>query len=229
MMYGTLAFYYDELLGDNDSLALWTGELESRIEGRDILELACGSGEMALMLADRGYNVLATDLSSSMIEVAGSKRKGDNPKFEVMDMNGFSLPDRYDAIICFCDSFNYLNDYDEVKAMFENVRAHLKEGGIFMFDTHHPARLDEFEDEYIEEGYIRDLPYIWTILSDRINSTLMEHFAFYTEEGLIEEDHLQHVFDIDRLVSLLAEAGFEVSCDREFIEDEKVLITGRRI
>lgn len=229
MMYKTLAYYYDELLGDNDSLKLWINQLEKNIKGKKVLELACGSGELAIMLAKKGYDVFATDLSSSMIEVAEKKVHLPNLKFDVMDMTNFQINEKYDAIICFCDSFNYLNNYNEVSLMIKNVYNHLNENGVFIFDTHHSERLNEFENEYIEEGYVNDLAYSWTILSDKINNTLMEHFAFYTTEGLIEEDHLQHVFDIVELKKLMLEGNYQVEVINEFIEAEKALVIGRKI
>ena len=229
MMYKTLAYYYDELLGDNESLKLWVDEIEKNIKGKKILELACGSGELAIMLAKKGYDIYATDLSSEMIEVANKKTQLPNLKFDVMDMNNFDLNETYDAIICFCDSFNYLNNYNEVREMFENVYNHLNSNGVFIFDTHHQERLYEFEEEYIEEGYVNDLAYSWTILADRMNSTLMEHFAFYTSDGLIEEDHLQHVFDVNKLQKMMIESNYEVKCIDEFIKDEKALIIGRKL
>ena len=229
MLYDTLAKYYDELLGDNDALDLWVDVVKKNVVKPDVLELACGSGDLAIKLAKAGYNVLATDISQEMINVASNKVSQANPKFEIMDMTKFALNQKYDGILCFCDSFNYLNNYEEIAAMFHNVYQHLNSQGVFIFDTHHLNRLKEFKEEYIEEGQLSNVDYSWTILADDYNKTLMEHFAFYQNNEMIEENHLQHVFDYEKLKALLEAENFQVTYDTEFVKDEKVLFIGRKL
>jgi len=220
MLYDTLALYYDELLGDSESLDIWVEKVEKEINGRDILELACGSGELALKLGAKGYNVYATDISQQMIEVAKGKNKIDNVSFSELDDK------KFDAILCFCDSFNYFNDLNEVESFIINAKKHLKDDGVLMFDTHHLERLNEFEDEYIEEGSLKDIFYQWTIKSDKLSSRLMEHFAFYFENNTVTESHSQMVFDPKALAELMANY-LDTKYDLEFVENEKIMFVGR--
>ena len=226
MLYDTLALYYDELLGDSESLDIWVEKVEKEINGRDILELACGSGELALKLGAKGYNVYATDISQQMIEVAKGKNKIDNVSFSELDMKDFTLDKKFDAILCFCDSFNYFNDLNEVESFIINAKKHLKDDGVLMFDTHHLERLNEFEDEYIEEGSLKDIFYQWTIKSDKLSSRLMEHFAFYFENNTVTESHSQMVFDPKALAELMANY-LDTKYDLEFVENEKIMFVGR--
>lgn len=221
--YATLAAYYDELLQDEAALENWYQYISKYVKGKDVLELASGSGVMAKILKEHGYNVIASDLSKDMKEAA---KKNFDGEYLIMNMVNFELDQKFDLILCICDSMNYLQDEEEMTAMFKNVRAHLKEDGVFIFDMHHIARIDEFAEEYIEEGFVHNVPYQWTIASDEVTNNLYEHFVFYEEDGIIQEHHVQHVFDAQKTKELLAECGFKATLVEDFIEDEKVLLIG---
>ena len=90
---------------------------------------------------------------------------------------------------------------------------------------HDMKRIEEFKEQYIEEGFVSGVPYQWTITSDEYDDTLHEHFTFYTEEGMIEENHSQNVFDVDTIRRHM-EPYFEIRVIDDFIEDEKLLIVG---
>ena len=119
----------------------------------------------------------------------------------------------------------YLNE-DELLPMFKNVYKHLNSGGTFLFDMHSIMRLEEFKDEYIEEGQVLDTNYQWAILADTYQKQLQERFTFYMDEGIVQEHHVQNVFDIKLIKEKMLEAGFEVEIVKDFIEDEKVLVMG---
>ena len=114
--------------------------------------------------------------------------------------------------------------------MFKNVYEHLNKGGRFIFDMHHKERLNEFKEEYIEEGQIdKDIYYQWTINSDIDEKTVNEHFTFYTPNGMIQEHHTQNVFEVDLVLKLLEKVGFKAKCIEDFVEDEKVLLIGKKL
>lgn len=222
--YTKLAYYYDRLLQDEESLVYWLEYIKQYCKGKDVLELASGSGLMAKVLSENGYNVIASDISLDMKEAAKTNFDGE---YLILNMIDFKLDKKFDLILCMVDSMNYLKDYDEMKKMFVNVYEHLNDKGVFIFDVHHKARLDEFEEEYIEEGYIDGkIPYQWTIQSDKLSNSLYERFVFYEEDGIIQEHHTQHVFDSVKTKDLLNECNFDATLVEDFIENEKVLIVG---
>lgn len=223
--YEYLADYYDELLQDEDSLYLWLDKIKAH-NVKTILELASGSGVMASLLKNEDYQIKASDISSAMQRVAKKRFDGE---YLLLNMIDFNLEEHFDMIICFCDSINYLNDYSEMEQMFKTVYSHLNDKGVFLFDMHHPHRLKEFKEEYIEEGFVKDVPYQWTILADEEAEELSEHFVFYDKSGMIEENHSQKVFDPKKTAVLLQRCGFKVTIDENFIPEEKVLIEGVRI
>ena len=220
--YQYLAQYYDELLQDEESLKLWLDYIENE-DFSDVLELASGSGVMAGILKRKGYRIIASDLSEDMKEAAVKNYDGE---YLILNMIDYDLDRQFDLILCICDSINYLYP-EELDPFFRCAYKHLKENGRLIFDMHHQKRIDEFSDEYIEEGYVEDVPYQWTIASDAYDQTISEHFTFYTKDGMIQENHLQHVFAPEEIKTKM-NPYFETEIIEDFVEDEKILVIGRR-
>ena len=220
MIYESLANYYDALVKDDEATLKWCNFVEKNAKGKKVLELACGSGEISNELLKRGYDILATDISESML----SKLKQKYPyiKTKQLDMNDFKLDDKFDTIICFCDSINYFSDY---RLMFRNVYDSLVTGGIFMFDMHSQDRLEEFKEMFIEEGYILNVPYQWTIISNE--NMIHQHFAFYQEDGIIQEQHVQYVFKPQEVIDELKKLNFKIKIYTDF--DQEGIKTGEKI
>lgn len=220
--YEVLAKYYDELLSDEDSFLLWLNYIKKQ-DCKDILELASGSGLMAKLLKSEGYNVIASDISESMKNVAKNNFDGE---YFILNMIDYSLDKKFDLVLCICDSFNYLYE-EEIDSFMKSAYKHLNDNGRLIFDMHSIKRIKEFKDEYIEEGYLSDTAYVWTINSDEFDNTINEHFTFYTKDAMIQEHHTQNVFEIE-YVKKIMEKYFEVEVIDDFIEDEKVLMIGRK-
>ena len=182
---------------------------KNNISGNKILELASGSGEITNILYKYGYDILASDLSLSMLKRLNDKYP--YIKTKQIDMIKFSCENKYDGIICYCDSINYLNSLDECKNMFISVYNALKNDGTFIFDMHTEDRLIEFKDEFIEEGYINDVPYQWTI--NTIDDEIHHHFVFYTKEKILQEHHVQKVFKIEDIKNCILKAYDNYSLD----------------
>lgn len=222
--YEYLAKYYDYLLGDKEAFNYWLKYIEEK-PFKTCLELASGSGVLAGILEEKGYEIIASDISNEMKEVSKDNYKGD---YLILNMIDFNLDKKFDLVLCVCDSINYLYE-DELPTMFNSVYKHLNDGGRFIFDMHNPKRLDEFKEEYIEEGRIDDGTfYQWTINSDVDDKTINEHFTFYKEDGMITEQHTQNVFDVKDVEDKLENAGFNVRIIEDFIEDEKILFIGEK-
>lgn len=222
--YDYLAYYYDELLGDEEAFSLWLKEIESE-PFKTCLELASGSGTMAKLLKNKGYHVIASDISESMRDVSKNNFDGE---YLILNMSNFKLDRKFDLILCICDSINYLNE-DELDSFFRCTYEHLNTNGRLIFDMHNLKRLEEFEEEYVEEGNIDiDTQYQWTIMSDPFTKQLNEHFTFYTPDGMIQEQHTQNVFVPSMIIEKMKIVGYQVKFIEDFVKDEKVLLVGRK-
>ncbi len=107
--------------------------------GCAILDLCCGTGQLAAELARRGHIVTGLDGSEGMIEIA--RRNAPDVEFVVQDARNFALPRRFSAVFSTFDSLNHVMSLDELEQVFRGVFAVLEAGGYFVFDLN------------MEEGY----------------------------------------------------------------------------
>ena len=104
-----------------------------------ILDLCCGTGQLARALLALGYQVTGLDGSEEMLHFARENAPG--AEFIAADARSFKLPDVYHAVVSTFDSLNHIMSLEELTDVFHNVYAALREGGRFFFDLN------------MEEGY----------------------------------------------------------------------------
>ncbi len=157
--YRDLALVYDQLMSEVD-YQQWADYLEeiwhhhgARVER--VLDLACGTGTVSLLLADRGYHVVGVDQSAEMLAVAESKAEaaGHDIYWCEGDMRELDLDESFDSVICLHDSLNYMLIADDLGKVFTGVAQHLRPGGLFVFDVNTIAALEAVGDNtlFMEE------------------------------------------------------------------------------
>ena len=97
-----------------------------------VLDLCCGTGQLAARLTDDGYAVTGVDGSESMIEIAQANARG--AQFHVQDARHALPARRFAAVFSTFDSLNHLMTLDDLTRVFGNVREVLAGGGYFAFD-----------------------------------------------------------------------------------------------
>jgi len=114
-----------------------------RFRPQRILDLACGTGTVAVSMAQEGFQVVAVDLSPAMLLEAEKKaqRAGVKVAFLRQDMRRLTLKEPVDLVTCFFDSLNYLLSYEDLVRTFKRVARVLSSGGLFVFDINTPAGL----------------------------------------------------------------------------------------
>ena len=152
--YGSLAASYDRLTSDvpyAEILAFVQTLLTERgVAPRSVLDLACGTGTMSLLLAQSGYQVIGADMSEEMLTVAYDKASAlpDNrPFFVCQRMERLCLPDPVDWVLCCLDSINYLTDPAACQETFRRVYRSLCPGGVFIFDVNTPEKLQAMDGQ----------------------------------------------------------------------------------
>ncbi len=233
MIYQTLAPFYDLLVKDDEATQMWVDFTQKYANGTNILELACGSGEITIALAKLGYSMYGTDLSQEMIDEAQEKEGSELVQWEALDMVQLPMDKKYDSILCYCDSLNYVVQNQDVLTVFEKVYACLEDGGAFLFDIHSLDREVEFAEEYIEEGFLDDVAYQWTIRHE--DHFLYHSFTFYDANGKLEqEQHVQKVHNPLWVKEQLERIGFIVSMYTDFDlegiqEGEKIFYVAKKV
>ena len=147
--YESLAACYDELTYDirYEKTLTFFERLCARehVQPHLVLDLACGTGSLSMLLAEHGYRVIGADLSEEMLAEAEQKARDlpedIRPFFICQPMQRLRLAEPADAVICALDSLNYLMRPDDCRKTFRRVYDALKPGGLFVFDINTPAKL----------------------------------------------------------------------------------------
>jgi SAM-dependent methyltransferase len=108
---------------------VWLARLAS---GARILDVCCGTGHLAGLLAERGFRVTGIDESPAMIACA--RENVPAAKFHVACASEFTLPGRFDAAVSTFDSLNHLIGLARLESAFQRVAAVLGSGAPFAFD-----------------------------------------------------------------------------------------------
>jgi ubiquinone/menaquinone biosynthesis C-methylase UbiE len=109
-----------------------------------ILELATGTGRLAIPMAGVGAEVLGIDVVPAMIAEANRKREGRVPaerarlQFVVEDMRTMRLGRTFAAVILGFNTLMHMSEDDDLAATLETARVHLADGGLFHLDIHTP-------------------------------------------------------------------------------------------
>jgi len=107
--------------------------------GAQVLDLCCGTGQLAHWLTDRGYAVTGLDGSEGMLHFA--RKNAPEASFVSADARAFSMPSTFHAVVSTSDSLNHLLTVEELVAAFRNVYAALLPGGTFLCDMNTHAYL----------------------------------------------------------------------------------------
>ena len=100
--------------------------------GCPVLDLCCGTGQLAAELSRQGYRTTGLDGSEGMIEIA--KKNAPDADFVVQDARNIALLGRFSAVFSTFDSLNHVMSLDELEQVFRSVLAVLEGGGYFVFD-----------------------------------------------------------------------------------------------
>lgn len=216
--YADFAAIYDRLM-DNVDYDQWIRRINEifqayQLSPKRILEVACGTGNITIPLAQQGYEMTGIDISLDMLTVAQDKALAAGQKilFLQQDMTSLELPEAYDALLCLCDGVNYLVEDEDVEAFFQQAYGAIQKGGILIFDVSTPYKLECILGDNTFGENLGDLCYLWENHYDPLEETVEMDLTFFLQEGSyfrkFEEYHLQRAHRLDKLVEMLKDAGF---------------------
>ena len=231
---------------DNVPYDRWCGDIcrilkDNGINEGLILDLACGTGRLTRLLADEGYDMIGIDASADMLSAArkaenamGHKAfKGDEPRilYLCQDMREFELYGTVRAVICACDSLNYILEPKELCKVFRLVNNYLDPDGIFIFDMNLPVKYEDILSDNTFAENREDCSFIWENSFDALTRLNEFDLTLFIKDGEIyhryEEIHCQRSYEPDEVRDLLKEAGL----DFEMIasDEERFYALSRRI
>ena len=214
--YTVLARCYDRLTADVD-YEKWADYVERHFRKlkrpvRSVVELACGTGSLACLMARRGYSVTAVDLSPDMLTIAEQKCRGLDVMLSCQDITRLVLPRQADAVICCLDSVNYVTRANDLRRAFRMVNYALTPGGLFLFDVKTPAALEGADGQtYLDED--DGLYCVWRadwyprrrVCAYGLDLFLQNEDGLWMRGG---EYHEEYAYTMDELDGFLREAGF---------------------
>lgn len=216
--YEALAGAYDGLTTDVNYVAVFRFFREvlqkEGLEPETVLDLACGTGSMSMLLAQHGYRVLGVDLSEEMLTVAAQKAatlSGNPPYFIRQPMERLRLPYQVDAVCCFLDSLNYVTKPEACRQTFERVFRALSSRGIFFFDINTPFKFRGMDGQtYLDET--PDSYCVWRVEYEEDRRLCYYGIDLFRRRGDLwersAEQHCEYAYEPVELCQWLREAGF---------------------
>lgn len=180
-----------------------------------ILDVGCGTGNHAVELGRRGYEVVGLDISKSQLEVAREKVRGTRlpVKFVQGDMARFDLRRRFDATVCMFGGFGHLRSAREVRSHFASVRDHLAADGTYMFEFWHEPAAFDFHQSYVHRPGQPELIRLDESRTDRRRHQLAMTFRFFVLSGgqvvdRFTEVHIARLYTVPEMRRLVGDTGF---------------------
>ncbi|QWV95078.1 class I SAM-dependent methyltransferase [Geomonas oryzisoli] len=221
-VFGAYAHYYNLLYRDKD----YTGEVEY-LDGLirrhlpsagSVLDLGCGTGRHALLLAGRGYRVTGVDVSEEMLRTARAQAVSAT-SFHQGDIRTIRLGENFDVVVSLFHVISYQSGNADLAAAFATVREHLRPGGIFIFDCWYgPAVLSDppvVRVKRLEDEEVRIVRIAEPVLHPNENlvdvnyQVMVCHTGTGVTEELRETHRMRYLF-LPELEAMLRQAGLHL-------------------
>jgi SAM-dependent methyltransferase len=201
------------------------------VAGRRALDLACGTGTLACILADDRWDVVGLDSSVSMLDLARARTLDDAPgqmHFIEGDIRDLPITDEqidgrwsvvggrwsFDLVTCTYDSLNYLLTEADLARCFAGVARALLPGGVFFADmnTIHFLEHDWPAAEVLERPSFVQVSQSWFDPATACSTMVLTGFAGDDAQGYrrFDEIHVERGYRPEVVAALLADAGLAV-------------------
>lgn len=205
----TLDIPYEQMLAYMETLLQRHG-----VRPETVLDLACGTGSMSVLLAKRGYGVIAADLSEDMLAVASEKAselEENFPLFICQRMERLRLPYQVDWVVCCLDSLNYVTEPEKCQEALRRVFQSLTPGGALIFDINSEEKLRGLDGQvFLDEN--EDTYCVWRAEFDSDEQICYYGMDIFQRDGEMWrrsfEEHREYAYSVEQLTGFLRNAGF---------------------
>ena len=185
-VFGKYAQYYDLFYRDKNYAdeADYVDRLirKHHPDSSTLLDLGCGTGQHDLLLARKGYQVTGVDRSEEMLRVARQQSQSTEtedtapPCFHHGDVRDFRLQTTFDVVISLFHVVSYQPTNADLRNILNTAAAHLKPGGIFIFDC------------WYGPGVLQDLPKVGIkeFEDDRVSITRIAIPTVHEHDNLVD-------------------------------------------
>lgn len=237
--YTRFAAAYDKMMANVDYVR-WADYIDRlfalyNFRPKRVLDLACGTGTAAILLAEKGYMMSGTDRAAEMLLWAREKaqRRGTHLHLWQQDMRDLTVARPYDAALCLYDSINYITTAEEMEKVFTKVSEALIPEGMFIFDvTTEYNIVKHFHRKTFAESY-EGFSYIWRNLYVHDEKVCKTVLTFFLRENdgynKYEELHIQKIYSIAEIKKLLERTGYKLLSSFDAFTFDKCRKTSERI
>lgn len=214
--YTRLAEIYDHVMRHVDYVQ-WADYIEAvfarhNVAPARVLDLACGTGSMALELRKRNYRAYGADNCREMLDVAIDKteKARQNVQFFQRNLTDLSRLPPVEAALCLYDSMNYLMTIEDVALALREVHRILLPNGLFVFDvcteTNSLRYFRRLTDKDGGDGftYVRESFYRNGIQFNRFK------IRFKQTDESVEEEHRQRIYALSDVLTALEQSPFSL-------------------
>lgn len=230
--YESFSFYYDRLTENVDYGALCEYICgifaDYGVRSGILLDAACGTGTMSVLMSEKGFDVIGTDASADMLSEAQNKmyESGRDILFLCQSFEELNLYGTVDAAICTLDGINHLTDEKEVQTAFDRISLFMNPGGVFVFDvnTVYKHRNVLADNTFVYD--MDDVYCVWQNFSDPQTDTVEMSLDIFENEGESWyrscDSVTERAYPDEKIRQLLNSAGFEVLEVCDFMTREAV-------
>jgi SAM-dependent methyltransferase len=186
---------------------------------KSLLDVCCGTGQLAAHFLEHGYRVVGLDLSPDMLGYARENNAGHGAAgraaFVQADAADFTLGEQFALAVSTFDALNHLPGEDALAGCFRSVRAALLKGGVFIFDLNTRRGLyDHWNSLQVTDT--DDITIINRGIYDGLGDRAYTRISGFVrrENGRYErfaETFTNTVFSMARVIEMLGAAGFRAA------------------
>ena len=221
MAYNEFAYFYDEFNGEADYDALFRyirAELAGHgVDGGILADLGCGTGDLTLMLAQAGYDVIGIDRSEEMLSVLREKADelGLTGRLLLLRQNLLEL-DLYGTIraaVSTFDTFSHIGPLDRFEQAIRKAAYFMEAGGVFVFDLNTPYKHQNILAGQTFDIEAEDASCHWTNRCDEITGAVQIDIDItYHDTGEhFHESFCEYSYPRETVETLLQRYGFAVA------------------
>jgi SAM-dependent methyltransferase len=221
--YARLAGVYDEIVVDPCHGA-WASFLDGLWRAdepgiRNVLDVCCGTGLLAVELTALGYRVVGIDASDAMLVRARQLLGPDVPLVRTT-LPELAVDGLFDAAVCTYDGLNYL-DPAGLRATFAALADRLRPAGWLVFDIHTDAMMRFTSSQPVVNGDKGGHRYV---IASTVDATARTCDTCLEVEGAngFTEHHRQYFHRASEVRAALVASGFEVTAVRDDYSDRTV-------